>query len=440
MLNGTALVVFTVATLTPAFAHSYGPAARVSGAPGDAAAACTSCHAGTLNSGGGRVEIALQSGPIYIPGVKQRITVQISDPVQQRWGFELTARLNSDLQNGQAGEFVPVDNFTQVVCEDNAPLPCPTGVSFVQQTSAGTRNGTKGGATFQFDWNPPSKDAGPVTLYVAGNAANGNGTSAGDLIYTSTVQLQPVIPAAPVVSAGNIVSAATFAPGPLAPYSWVTVYGSNLGATTRSWRESDFINGAMPVSLDGVSVILTAFGAPRRASVGFVSPTQVNFLLPSDTNATTVQVQVRNPAGISAQLPITVQANAPQLLTLDGRYAFATHADGGIIGKAGLLGSTPLSPAAPAETIRLYCTGCGPTNPPLVPSQLATQALPVATLPRVTIGGANANVASATALPDNPGVYSVVVQVPSDGAPGDQAVIIQLGTFSSASTQITIQK
>src|SRR5512140_3494574 len=97
------------ATLSSLFAHSYGPAPRVTAAPGDNLAACTQCHTGTsLNSGGGSVSIQLLSGPVYIPGVKQRVTVVVADPAQVRWGFELTARLGSDLQNGQAGEFSPV--------------------------------------------------------------------------------------------------------------------------------------------------------------------------------------------------------------------------------------------------------------------------------------------------------------------------------------------
>src|SRR5271165_6350436 len=189
----------------PAFAHSYGPAPRVTGAPGDNPGACTQCHRGTaLNGGAGSVNIAFQSGPVYIPGVRQRVTVTVADPAQQRWGFELSARLNSDLPNGQAGQLRPVDNFTQVICEDAGPEPCLSGVSFIEHTSAGTRNGTKNGASFQFDWIPPSADAGPVTFYVAGNAANGDANLTGDHIYTSSVQLNPVTPVAPAISTNGV--------------------------------------------------------------------------------------------------------------------------------------------------------------------------------------------------------------------------------------------
>jgi uncharacterized protein (TIGR03437 family) len=98
--------------------------------------------------------------------------------------------------------------------------------------------------------------------------------------------------------------------------------------------------------------------------VGYVSPTQVNFLLPSNLDPGTVQVQVRNPAGISSQMPITVQAKATQLFTADGKYVAAAHMNGSPVGKGG--GSPP---AAPGETVILYSTGLGPSNPALIPGQ-----------------------------------------------------------------------
>lgn len=429
--------IFFGLAITQCFGHSYGPAPRVTGAPGDNPKACTQCHASSaLNSGTGSVKIVLTSGPVYIPGVKQRVTVQVADPAQQRWGFELTARLNSDLEKGQAGDLSPVDNFTQVICEDAGPKPCSSGPSFITQTSAGTRNGTKGGASFQFDWTPPATDVGPVTLYAAGNAANGDGTNAGDLIYTSSIQLNAANPAPPSISA--VVSSATSAAGPVAANSWVTVYGTNLGVTTRSWTDGDLMNGGMPYSLDGVSVMLV--GAPRLAYVGYVSPTQINFLVPSDQGANTVQVQVRNPAGISKQVPMTVQANSPQLFSLDGKYVFGVHSNGTSLGKAGLLPSVTTTPAAPGENVVLYATGLGPTSPALIAGQVPAQPANLATLPQVTIGGAPATVSSAGAVPGNPGVYQISVQVPANAANGDQPVVVQMGTGSSASVLLTVQK
>jgi uncharacterized protein (TIGR03437 family) len=366
--------------------------------------------------------------------------VQVSDPVQKRWGFEMSARLNSDPENGQAGDFTPIDNMTQVICIDNAPEPCASGPSFITHTSAGTRLGTTGGATFQFDWMPPASDVGPVTLYVAGNAANGDANLTGDLIYTSNVQLTAANPVAPTITAGNVVSAATLAPGAVAPNSWVTIYGSNLGVTTRSSTSSDFLNGGIPFSLDGVSVVLNLFGAPRLAYVGYVSPTQVNFLLPSDLIPTATTVQVRNPAGISTAIPITVQANACQLFTLDGKSVFATHADGTYVGKAGIVPSLTTRPAAPGETITVYGTGLGATSPALIPGQLPTVAANLVALPSVTVGGSNATVVSGGIVPGAAGQYQMNVQVPSNAANGDLPLVVQIGTGSSTPAILTIQQ
>lgn len=415
------------------WAHSYGPPPGVTGAPGDNPKACTLCHSSSaLNSGTGSVKILLQSGAFYIPGVKQRVMVQVSDPAQRRWGFELTARLNSDPQNSQAGDFTPVDNMTQVICNDNTPKPCATGPSFITHTSAGTRIGTTGGATFQFDWTPPATNAGPVTFYVAGNAANADANLTGDLIYTSSVQLSPAIPAAPAVTAGNVLSAATSVAGAVSQNSWVTVYGTNLSATTRAWTDGDFLDGAIPFSLDGVSAVLTLFGSPRLAYVGYVSPTQVNVLLPSDLVATAMTIQIRNPAGISTAVPLTVNASAGQLFTSDGKSVLGTHANGGLVGTT--------SPAAPGETIAIFGTGLGATSPALIPGQVPTAAASLATLPKVTIGGATATVSAAVVVPGSAGVYQVNVQVPPDAANGDLPLVLTIGTTNAVSTVLSVQK
>jgi uncharacterized protein (TIGR03437 family) len=286
--------------------------------------------------------------------------------------------------------------------------------------------------SFTFDWTPPATNVGSVTLYLAANEANGDANLTGDYIYTTSVQLDPIAAKAPAVTAGNIVSSATNTAGAVAANSWVTIYGNNLGATSRSWNSTDFTNGAFPTSLDGVSVILTAFGAPRLAYIGYVSPSQLNVLLPSDTNSTTVQVQVKNAAGVTAQVPLLVQSNVPQMLTVDGKFVAATHGDGSLVGKA--------SPAAPGEAVTLYAMGCGPTAPALTPGQVPVAANALVALPTMTIGGAAATVSSGTVLPGSGGVYQINVEIPVNAANGDLPVVAQLSGTNSASTLITVQK
>lgn len=414
-----------------AFGHSYGPAPKLTGAPGEVAGTCTSCHTGNaLNSGTGRIQVLLAGSPTYVPGVKQRVVVQLSDAAQRRWGFELSARLNSDLTK-DAGELTPVDNLTQVICDDNAPRPCSSGPAYITQTSAGSRNGLTGGASFQFDWTPPASGAGPVTFFAAGNAANGNSQSTGDFIYTTSVQLAPVTPAAPVIS--GVVSAANSVAGAVSPNSWVTVFGTNLSATTRSWN-GDFVNGAIPASVDGVSVLVNQGGQARVLYVGYVSPTQINFLLPSDQSPFpgAVTVQVKNPAGISATSPMTVATAAAQLFSADGKYVLATRADGSAVG-------IPGRAAAKGETILVYATGLGATSPAQIAGQVPAGPASLAALPTATIGGTAATVVAGGVVPGSPGLYQLSLQVPTDAAPGDQAVVVRVGTTNTASVLLTVQ-
>jgi uncharacterized protein (TIGR03437 family) len=82
----------------------------------------------------------------------------------------------------------------------------------------------------------------------------------------------------------------------------------------------------------------------------------------------------------------------------------------------------------------------GAASPALVPGQLPVDAVNLATLPKVTIGGTAATVTSATVVPGSAGLYQINVQVPSDAANGDLPLIVQAGTGTSATTLLTVQK
>ena len=268
----TRLITLLAAIAVPAaFGFSTGPLARKSGAPGDAL--CVQCHTGTAANGGpGSVRITLPGAATYTPGTKQHITVTVSDPDQQRWGFQLTARLNSDLANGRAGDLTPTDSNTQIRCDSGNFGSCKPGeIQFIEHTSAGTRNGTKGGATFEFDWTPPASGAGSVTLYAAGNAANGNGASSGDRIYTASVQLDVAAPA-PVLTVpvtkyaiNKLVSDIAGMAAQTDP-NLVNPWGISLTATSPFWISN---NGTKTSTLyNGAGVLFPAAGPLVVGNVG----------------------------------------------------------------------------------------------------------------------------------------------------------------------------
>ena len=114
-------------------------------------------------------------------------------------------------------------------------------------------------------------------------------------------------------------------------------------------------------------MIVNLFGAPRLTYVGYVSPTQVNFLLPPDTSITAATVQVRNPAGISTAVPLTIQANAPQLFTIDGKNVLGTHANGALLGKAGIVPSSHNDSGSAGRNDRDLRDRHGPHRPGIGP-------------------------------------------------------------------------
>ena len=135
---------------------------------------CTQCHAGTANSGSGKLDLT-GVPDIYTPGQTYNVRVTLEQAGAQRWGFELAARTNDGNQAGtlQAG----ADGFSQVATDG--------GVQFITHTSSGTRAGTANGpVNFDFTWKAPDTNAGEVYFSVAGNAANNSSTNSGDSIYT----------------------------------------------------------------------------------------------------------------------------------------------------------------------------------------------------------------------------------------------------------------
>ena len=171
------LVHMLLVSLT--FGYSGGPPDGVSGNP-PANANCTQCHGDFgVNSGNGLLE--LQGPSTYIPGDTYDLTVDLADPDQSRWGFELTV-LASTLQ--QAGTVVVTEPGTTQLSDNPAPDP-----DFLKHTSGGTFPGNPNGGTWNFQWVAPDAGMGTVTFYVAGNAANNNGSTSGDYIYTITMAI-----------------------------------------------------------------------------------------------------------------------------------------------------------------------------------------------------------------------------------------------------------
>jgi uncharacterized protein (TIGR03437 family) len=116
----------------------------------------------------------------------------------------------------------------------------------------------------------------------------------------------------------------------------------------------------------------------------------------------------------------------------------ALHADYTYVGKPGLIAGVTSTPAKPGETILIYGTGFGPTNPPLPCAQLVTTPAVLTNSVQVTIGGVAAPVAYAGLVGAVLYQFNVtVLNVPD----GDAAVVGQIGGVQTQTgVSITIQQ
>src|SRR5579864_5231293 len=194
IITGVAAVAVLCAALL--YAHAAGPDPWHTGAPGDDPNACAAsgCHVGTpLNGGGGSVVVNFENGQTYTPGVKQTFTIVITDSAAKKWGFQMTARLASNLSGGQAGDFT-AGTGEIVICSNHLDgtalfkpkngCPSTSPVEFIEHYLQPFNTNI-----ITVVWTPPATDVGDIHIYVAANAANGNTLETGDHIYTANYVL-----------------------------------------------------------------------------------------------------------------------------------------------------------------------------------------------------------------------------------------------------------
>jgi uncharacterized protein (TIGR03118 family) len=285
------------------------------------------------------------------------------------------------------------------------------------------------------------------------NFGNGKASDSATLYFTAGIQAQAhgllgSIQAAPSFTAAGIENAASSG-ATIAPNSFVAIFGGGLAATTHKWGGTDFVNNALPTTVQGVSVSIN--GEP--AYVDYISPVQINILVPPDIPAGPAQIQVTNNGLASAMITATMSAVAPAFFDFGpvnaagNQYIAATHADGTPGGPPNYVTGVASTPFTEGEIIILYGTGFGPTNPPVPTGQLITTAAPMATTPTVTIGGLTAQVQFAGV--SEAGLYQFNVVVPKGLTPGttpnvDVPVVIDLGggatTQSNAVISVTVSQ
>ena len=163
-------------------AASSGPSPSYTNAPNESN--CTVCHADfPVNSGTGNV--ALNGVPAnYLPNQAIPLTVTVSQSDGVLYGFQMTA---IDSSGNRIGTYtIPAQNPAQLQVVSGLVGQEGFDRRYIEHTSQGITPSQFGSKSWNFTWNAPNRRVGKISFYIAGNAANSDGSSAGDYIYTNS--------------------------------------------------------------------------------------------------------------------------------------------------------------------------------------------------------------------------------------------------------------
>jgi len=186
---------------------------------------------------------------------------------------------------------------------------------------------------------------------------------------------KPVPRVAPIYDAASIVNAADNQSGALAPNTLGTIYGANLAYSTAAITSANILNGLLPIVLGASETEVFVDHYP--ADLYYVSPTQINFLVPPNMTPQSAVVQVTIDGLAGPAIQVMLGRAAPGLFQLDLQNAVATEPDGSVL--------APASPAKPGDIVLLYATGLGEVTPPAIYGQLPSAAAPL-------VAGANLSI------------------------------------------------
>jgi uncharacterized protein (TIGR03437 family) len=187
------------------------------------------------------------------------------------------------------------------------------------------------------------------------------------LLADSSCPLAGQTAEAPCFTAASIANSASNLAGPYSTNSFLTIYGINLSNVTKAIGPSDIGGGKLPWELSGTDVNVLIGGI--SAYIYYISPNQVDVLIPSLLTPGLVTVQLENRSLYGPPVDITLAAAAPTLFQADATTVIATHGNGPLV--------TADSPAAPGEIVVLYATGLGETAPAAICGWLPELAAPL---------------------------------------------------------------
>jgi len=237
--------------------------------------------------------------------------------------------------------------------------------------------------------------------------------------------------AGPSYSAAGIVNASNYSAGPFAPGSVVTIFGSGLARSAASIPASDNA-AALPFELNYARVYVQDQVAP----VLFVSPGQINFVVPYEQPAGAVNVRVVTEGISGPEVVIQLGSAAPALFAGPDGYALATNAAGKLL--------TADAPAHAGEIIVIYATGLGRTSPQPATGEIPHYAGQMTAFPslKITLAGRAVDpmlIKYAGLTPGYAALYQINLEVPANTDPDPQTEVSAGVTVPSSGLKLPIR-
>jgi uncharacterized protein (TIGR03437 family) len=239
--------------------------------------------------------------------------------------------------------------------------------------------------------------------------------------------------AQPNLPAAQVVNAASYASGAVAPGEIVALYGSALGPA--AGVDLELTNPYLVANaLAGVHVLFD--GVP--AALTYASAGQVNAVVPyavAGQSSTTLQVEYLG--ALSAPIALPVAVAAPGLFTASA----SGNGPGAILNNVDYSLNSAANPVPRSAYVDIYLTGAGATTPASVDGLLVTAPYPQLNANvTVTMGGVPCpNVVYAGAAPYLiSGLTQIAVQVPEGVTPGPSVPLVVTIGGVSAQTGVTL--
>jgi len=214
----------------------------------------------------------------------------------------------------------------------------------------------------------------------------------------------------------------------IAPSTLFYIQGSNLAGTTTSLLSS--ADPGLQTTVSNVKVTVTAGGTSRDCPLYYLSPTQIDAVLPGPTPTGSATITVTNNGQVSAPFTINVAQSAFGILSYNGSLAATYDANNNII--------VSNNAANPGQAIVIWGSGVGydtADDDKLFPQKQDN----LTNIPMTVYVGGISTAIAYRGRSQFPGVDQVVITIPNNAPTGCYvSLMVVSGNIVSNSTTIPI--